>query len=160
MIRLGAAVLILIFILLGNMSRTRGKAAPPRPPETQAVEAERAGLTKPIPPPREITPEIEAVLARVGRVDPFRVPSADEASPIKVISPGGLVLEGIILDGEERLAIVNNRIVAEGEIVAGRKILKIEDEKIRVDDKGSEIIIRLVPREEERRVPRVRPEQD
>jgi hypothetical protein len=55
----------------------------------------------------------------------------------------GLTLNGIARMGEEYVALINNKIVKEGDIVGDRKILSIDKDQVKVFDSGEVIILKL-----------------
>jgi len=55
----------------------------------------------------------------------------------------GLTLNGIVKMGEEYVALINNKIVKEGDILGERKILRIEKDQVKVFADGETVILRL-----------------
>ena len=76
-----------------------------------------------------------------GRQDPF-APLAGRADKHPV-TRGKLELKGILWDESQPLAVINEVVVREGEIVDGRKILRIEKTKVILEEDGKEFILWL-----------------
>jgi len=55
----------------------------------------------------------------------------------------GLTLNGIVRMGDEYVALINNKIVKEGDVLGERKILRIEKDQVKVFDRGETIILKL-----------------
>ena len=86
--------------------------------------------------------EIEALLQKVGRKDPFLPPSGKYIPPES--SHAELNLAGIIWDAEKPLAIINDTIVGEGDMIGDKKVIKIEKESvIVVQEDGKKYILKL-----------------
>jgi len=139
-IRLGSAVGVLIIVLVINLMSSREKGQPPVPASTSTIAQDENPKISPTvaePPPKALTTEMKTLIAQMGRPDPFMVtPSGGPIRLRKLVQSGEVVLEGIIMDGVERIAIVNDKIVREGEVVEGKRVLKIEKDRIILDDHG------------------------
>lgn len=101
--------------------------------KTEELKGRKARKKKPI--------EIEAMLDEVGREDPF-LPASEKYIPVAPAHTGQN-LTGIIWDAKKPLAIINNMIVGEGEIIGNKKIIKIEKESVLISENGKEYILRL-----------------
>lgn len=76
-------------------------------------------------PKHKVTPNtMRRLLETVGRDNPFQRLYED---PEKLVEePGSLNLKGIAWDESHPMAIINNLIVREGDVIEGQTILKIE----------------------------------
>ncbi|MCP4652271.1 MAG: hypothetical protein GY858_02655 [Candidatus Omnitrophica bacterium] len=135
------AVIILIIIMFGNTkggSSSLQEAAKPfinqsrgsdSPQEQIGEEGEKAALLR-----------NESLMKYVGRKDPF-IPSQIRSSS------GGSsdlqILVGIIWDEKSPVAVFNDYVVSEGELIDGCRIIKISEENVLIDDNGSEINLGL-----------------
>ena len=55
----------------------------------------------------------------------------------------GLTLTGIVKMDQEYVALINNKIVKEGDVLGERKILRIEKDQVKVFYKGETMILKL-----------------
>ena len=70
---------------------------------------------------------------------PAPPPPADTAPLSSSQTPSGtapLVLNGIIVSGDENLALINNRIYKEGAFIGDKKVLKIYRDKVEIFSEG------------------------
>ena len=102
------------------------------PKALQLNSVEAAGARDPLSEPQEIA-AIEAQTAQ--HVKGFPVGDRNMLGKEKE----GPVLQGLILNGKERLAIVSGKVVCEGEIVDGAKVLQITDEGVTLVKENSKI---------------------
>lgn len=72
--------------------------------------------------------------------DPFQLPSKEIITEFTVES---LKLSGIATDERGKLAIINDEIVREGDIIFGIKILKITEDKVIVEKEGEEYTLKI-----------------
>lgn len=93
--------------------------------------------------------EVEEVKKRMttkvlwGR-DPFSDAGDDSFQPSFDRSPAkGLSLTGILIRGASKTAIINHTLIQEGEEIQGFTILKIESDKVLLQDKTNEVMLRL-----------------
>ena len=82
--------------------------------------------------------------------DPATPPPAPPPAPAPSIKTGeaknrvfGMTLNGIVKMGEEYVALINNKIVREGDVIGERKVLRIEKDQVKVFDRGETIILKL-----------------
>ncbi|MFH0731532.1 MAG: hypothetical protein V2A72_01245 [Candidatus Omnitrophota bacterium] len=83
-----------------------------------------------------------------GRYDPFAPIGMDYngSSANKML---GLTLEGVITGSTKPLAIINNTIVKETDIIEGKKIKKIQTDRITIEDEnGKEHELKLFKEED------------
>lgn len=81
--------------------------------------------------------------------DPMRPPSWFGKKTVEPKAVEELELQQILISKDRKLAIVNNRILREGEMVLGAKILLIETNKVRIRRAGIEENILLLPKSKE-----------
>ncbi len=55
----------------------------------------------------------------------------------------GLTLTGIVKMGDEYVALINNKIVKEGDVLGERRILRINKDEVKIFNKGETISLRL-----------------
>ena len=67
--------------------------------------------------------------------DPMRPAGAAPAPVVRAAAPRALKLEGVIA-GEKRVAIVNGRLVREGDVIAGARILEVFVQGVRFERAG------------------------
>ena len=96
-----------------------------RPVKTSVVS-----LTPPAAPPKNITP---------APVEPVKtaVPPADTA-PKPVVPRPSLKIQGIMADPRGNVALINDRVYAEGDDIDGAKIVKISLDSIVISRDGTE----------------------
>ena len=61
--------------------------------------------------------------------------SVNREKEVEILSINKLILQGIIWNPQEPLAIIDNRIVAEGDIIKGIKITYLEETSVTLEDK-------------------------
>ena len=61
--------------------------------------------------------------------------SVNREKEVEILSINKLILQGIIWNPQEPLAIIDNRIVAEGDIIKGIKITDLEETSVTLEDK-------------------------
>ena len=82
-----------------------------------------------------------------GRAIPALSASAPVTSPVASASPGGadtplLDLNGIVYDEQKPYAVINNKILKEGENIAGATVIKISPEEVQLILKDKKIELR------------------
>jgi len=118
----------------------------PSPPETPKVVRASDAAT---PAPRtEVVPSMAVAdydppewdrdpFHRTWRGGTEHVEKTSRAKPIP------LTLSAIVVRDQNHYAVINGRIVREGQIIAGRKVLTIEESLVLLDDNGVEVTLRL-----------------
>jgi MSHA biogenesis protein MshK len=84
--------------------------------------------------------------------DPMRPPSwmSNRSAPV-VINTDNLELQQILISTNRKLAIINESVVKEGEIIAGAKILKITKQWVKVKRQGRILTLKISPATKEYR---------
>ena len=82
-----------------------------------------------------------------GRRDPLVLP-AKEVKKSLPVQPPKLVLKGIAWDETEPLALINDLVVKEGDIIQGARIVKIDFDQIQVRYGSKKFLIKLIEWEE------------
>jgi len=78
-----------------------------------------------------------------GKRDPFLIAvKKKEESPR--IEPPKLVLKGIAYDEAEPLALINDRVVKQGDTIEGARIVKIDFDRVVVHHGKKEFVIKLI----------------
>ncbi|HOW36018.1 MAG TPA: hypothetical protein PL155_06370 [Candidatus Omnitrophota bacterium] len=78
--------------------------------------------------------------AKKGSITLF--PSAAPNSAQAQNSADALVLNGIITMGTDRLALINNQILKEGDYIGEKRVLSIEIDKVEIFDKGQVVVLK------------------
>lgn len=84
-----------------------------------------------------------------GRKDPFSPPVIDVSKDVGQDIIAGIKLEGIIWDSDKPLAIINEKVVGVGEMVAGVKVISITQNEVIFDVNGEQVPVKLVIKDEE-----------
>jgi type II secretory pathway component PulC len=136
-----AAIIILAFILVANARRGRKAITFKRIGEKGRAVVERLKTPAERKARKRKPAEIQAMLREVGREDPFLKPSERRAT----VRParGALHLSGIVSDGRRSLAIINDMLVGEGDMIEDKKIIKIKSRSVVVRESGREYTLRL-----------------
>lgn len=147
-IKLGLLVVasvILAVVLIANY-RTSYKSTPVEKTgrkKTAIIEKMKelkAGKTEEIVKATKEKPvEIQAMLHEVGREDPFSPASENYIPEIRA----ELNLVGIIWDAEKPLAVINDTIVSQGDVIENKKVIKITNEGVVLSEDGREYTLRL-----------------
>ncbi len=119
---LGSLLVLGTFFFLGP----KKKALPPPVVDENTSTAEKAPENL-IPPPAAPTPP--------------SIPSGNAGEAKNRVF--GMTLNGIVKMGEEYVALINNKIVREGDVVGARKVLRIEKDQVKVFDRGETVILKL-----------------
>ncbi|MFQ5951830.1 MAG: hypothetical protein ACE5JK_00270 [Candidatus Omnitrophota bacterium] len=138
---LAAATVILMLILIANyktgLRRMPLKEAARKKEfaleKVRALKEKRAKKEKPV--------EIQAMLREVGREDPF-LPATEKYVPTRPARTE-LYLSGIVSDGKRSLAIINDMLVGEGDMIGDKKIIKIKARSVIIRDDGREYILKI-----------------
>jgi hypothetical protein len=140
----GLAALVAV-VLLGVGVYLYGLRARPSPSGTAAAPAEapRAAAPSPSSAPLPVPPPVQkaAQAPRVAPLDrpvplvPPALPKSPEPSPSA--SPATFVLEAISTQNGEPVAVVNGRLVREGDTVDGARIVKIRSDSVELVYRGS-----------------------
>jgi len=132
-----AGLIVLAFILIGNHNNSDKLAqveiADKKEMHSQKIKQDIVQKVKKNKPR-----EIESLLQGVGREDPF--------SPAKKqinLAPEQLNLVGILWDADKPLAVINDTVVAQGDMIRDKKVVKIEKETVILEEEGKEIKLRL-----------------
>ncbi|MCP4650845.1 MAG: hypothetical protein GY853_12315 [PVC group bacterium] len=125
---------MLIVLLLGCTAQQ------PAQPDREADSAERVQLQTmkdDLTPEPEVEAETQDMLPAniYGREDPFAQVVLRDPGIDGDIS-GGLRLGGLIVGGGQPLAMINDKVVAVGEVVDGKKVVKIEKESVVLEDEA------------------------
>ena len=83
-----------------------------------------------------IPKELRPLLKEVGRNDPF-LPPAEIAHP-DFVKVKNLQLQGILWNEDKPLAVINARVVSEGQKIGEEKIIKIEKSSVIMQTPGGE----------------------
>jgi hypothetical protein len=110
-----------------------------------AVAAAPAAVT-----PTQVTkPPVPAVAPTAPQewpADPFNRPWRGGTSPEPSATAAPVIplqLSAIVVRPGARFAVINGRIVRQGDEVNGRKILRIEEGQVQVDDQGRKVVLSL-----------------
>ena len=57
-------------------------------------------------------------------------------------SASGFVLNGIVKMGQEYVALINNKIVREGDAIGGKKVLSINKDEVKIFDNGEVFVLK------------------
>jgi len=130
-------LIVLAFILIDNYNNsdklTQVEIADKKEIHSQKIKQDIVQKVKKNKPR-----EIESLLQGVGREDPF--------SPAKKqinLAPEQLNLVGILWDADKPLAVINDTVVAQGDMIRDKKVVKIEKEAVILEENGKEIKLRL-----------------
>lgn len=100
--------------------------------------------TKNMPAP---LPERKETLAGPALTPPASVmPNPPPARPSRTNTDSrlaGLALTGIVKTGDEYIALINNKIVREGDALGEKKVLAITSDHVKIFDRGEAIFLRL-----------------
>lgn len=81
----------------------------------------------------------------ISAQDPMRPPGWGRAVEINSISPDKIKLQQILISQERKIAVINSKVVKEGQSIAGATIVKIEKNQIRIRSGGVIKVIKLLP---------------
>ena len=119
---------------------------PPPPERSKVVTASDAAT----PAPR--VQVVSAVVMAVADYDPPRWDGdpfyrtwrgGTGHAETRRAKPISLNLSAIVVRDQSRYAVINGRIVREGQTIAGREVLVIEESLVRLDDHGVEVTLTL-----------------
>ena len=80
------------------------------------------------------------MMADVGREDPFLPPQEQE---VFADQSSGLQLMGITYGGSRPMAIINDTMVYEGDLIEDKKVVKINETSVVIEDEGVQYILEL-----------------
>ena len=144
------AFAILVIILIANYKKSHKPIQVKKASKEETVIKKTKGIKKKAV--RKKKPiEIEAMLQEVGREDPF-LPASEKDIPVGP-ARAELNLVGIMWDEARPLAIINDTIVGEGDMIRNKKVIKIGKKSVVLSEDGREYILRLhgfKPRKEDK----------
>jgi len=126
----------------GNKS---AQAPPPRPaaaavvPEAHLPPVSAPATTTDAPAPDYTAPD----WGPNPFYRPWRHVSAATAAPPRSGRLAPLRLTAVAIQGDARYAVINGRVVREGETIEGRRVLRVEESRVLVDEKGVEVTLSL-----------------
>lgn len=82
--------------------------------------------------------------------DPTRPPSWLTGSANVTSNEGALTLQQVLISQNRRFAVINEKLVSEGDRVAGARVTKIDRDKVIIIRAGQRTTLRLVPITKER----------
>ena len=123
------AVIFLIYGIVTPSGARKGLSA-------QAPGASAGGSQS----PKDLVP-IERSAKRSEVVASSRNPFTVEPITLQRLSP--MTLSGIVWDGKNPKAVINDRIVGVGEVIGGRKVMKIEETRVILNDGTNPLELRL-----------------
>ena len=139
---------ILGFILAGSLKKGQPQKAPPASTAAAAAPREAQLPASIVPandkakPKLKVMPEqVKALLNTVGRGDPFTPESRSAAAT--GAADAALILLGVIWDEHGPGAIFGDTIVACGDVIAGRKVLRIEKGAVVLQDANKELRVNI-----------------
>ena len=142
-IRLGllvAAIIIFALIMISNYRKGQGAAYEAVKKREMIIGKKReeaeAGKTA-----KKKPAQIQAMLREVGREDPFFPPSRIK-TPTRPFREK-LHLSGIVSNGERSLAIINDMLVGEGDMIEDKKIIKIKSKSVVIKEGDKEYTLKL-----------------
>jgi len=96
--------------------------------------------------PKQEAPK-QAILPQQAQVNaPATQNPALTGSPVKMVSTGLLILNGIFFSENEGYALVNNHIVKEGDVVGGATVKRISADEVELEADGSSVILTTAQR--------------
>jgi hypothetical protein len=137
---LAAASVILIVILITHYKSTHKKVLPKRGPAAQAAVYGKMKKPREERAHKEKTAEVQALLKEVGREDPFLQPTEKK---ISARTGAELVLSGIVSNGERSLAVINDMLVGEGDMIGDKKIIRIGNKGVVIRDGEKEYMLKM-----------------
>jgi hypothetical protein len=143
-IRLGllaAGIMILALILIANHRRGREavtfkKARGKEMAAVERIKSPEEGKAK-----KKKPAEIQAMMREVGREDPF-LPPSEKKAPVRPVR-AELYLSGIVSNGGRSLAIINDMLVGEGDMIEDKKIIKIGSKSVVIKEGDKEYTLKL-----------------
>ena len=137
---LAAAVLVLIAVTIGSCGRGRRVAY--KAVKRGELDAEKRAEEIKLRRARKKKPaEIQAMMREVGREDPF-LPPSEKRVPVRPVR-AELYLSGIVSNGGRSLAIINDMLVGEGDMIEDKKIIKIKSKSVVIKEGEKEYILKL-----------------
>lgn len=117
-------------------------SAPEQPARAEAPVSSSAALNVPVPTVAQETNNLSA--SPEWGPDPFnRSWRATRKAVVAATRPLALRLSAIVVRPTQRYAIINGVIVREGDQVAGRRVTRIENARVLLDDQGVEVSLTL-----------------
>lgn len=137
-----AASAVLLAILIMNYRGRRKVTVAGKTGKKETITVEEVRKPERMRKKKERPIEVEVLLQEVGREDPF-LPSGKEYTPVGLV-PVELNLTGITWDAKGRpLAIINDMIVGEGDMIGNKKVVKIEEKSVVIREDGKKYTLRL-----------------
>lgn len=122
----------IIFLFLAGCDKAPGQTV--HPPESAAAKINRE-------PPKDLEKkEMQSLLNELELKNPFNPKHL--ADPI-IETKKEIELEGIMWDNEKPFAVIDGAVVAEGEFIEGKKVIRINNESVILDNQGREEILKI-----------------
>jgi len=139
---LAAASAILFALILNNIKRESRVPVKDTTFEAGVKKPETPGKHSPAAADKDGLAEIKESLEDVGWDDPF-VPAHEKMSARKT-ADSAIKLTGITWDANgSPVAIINGMMLREGDTVAGKRIVRIDEKSVVVEKDGKEDIIKM-----------------
>jgi len=139
---LAAASAILFALILNNIKRESRVSVKDTTFEAGVKKPETPGKHSPAAADKDGLAEIKESLEDVGWDDPF-VPAHEKMSARKT-ADSAIKLTGITWDANgSPVAIINGMMLREGDTVAGKRIVRIDEKSVVVEKDGKEDIIKM-----------------
>jgi type II secretory pathway component PulC len=118
-------------LLLSSYTQTAAKDF--GEPQTQSLkmESEESVKTK--------KQELDSLLGELKLKNPF----SSKRFRASTDSKEELELQGIMRDGQKPFAVIDGMVVKEGDFIEGKKVIKIGDESVILDNHGQEEILKI-----------------
>lgn len=124
-------IIISLVICIFSASGCKKAPVPELPAATNLVVAD---------PQQAEAAQVEYLLVKLQQVNPFK---SDHAVGVPKADVAVSQLKGIIWDEKFPYALIGTSVVIEGDIIAGKKVIKINKDSVVLDNNGKEEIMKL-----------------
>ena len=127
-----ALLTAVVFLLLAGCDKAPRQTA--HPPESAPVKINSE------PPKHLKEEEMESLLNDLKLKNPF---SPKHFKEQMIETKKEIELEGIMWDNQKPFAVIDGSVVAEGDFIDGKKVIRIHNESVILDNQGRKEILRI-----------------
>lgn len=121
-----------VFLFLAGCDKAPGQTA--QPPKSAPVKLKRDSSVQ------LKKEEMESLLNELKRKNPF---SPQHFNETKIEGKKEIELEGIMWDNQKPFAVIDGAVLAEGDSLDGKKVIKIRNESVILDNQGRQEILKI-----------------
>ena len=122
----------ILSLFLAGCNQAPAQKARPREPSPLKIDTEQSKHLK--------KEEIESLINELKLTNPFSPKHFNEPA---TETKKEIELEGIMWDNQKPFAVIDGSVVAEGDFIDGKRVIKIDNESVVLDNQGKKEILKI-----------------